>query len=75
MKPKVCRRSERIKMRANFSEIKTNIEKLMKSKASSLKRSIKSTDFYPDWWRKKERSHKWSIPEMVEVTSLILNMS
>lgn len=25
----------------------------MKSKASSLRRSIKSTDFYPDWWRKK----------------------
>lgn len=37
-----------IKMRANFSEIKNNIGKLMKSKASSLRRSIKSADFYLD---------------------------
>lgn len=48
MKPKVCRRNERIKMRANFSEIKTNIEKLMKSKAGSSRRSIKPIGFYPD---------------------------
>lgn len=74
MKPKVCRRNEIIKMRANFSEMKNNIEKLMKSKASSLRRSIKSTDFYPVWWRKKERSHKLPIPGMAEVKSLILNM-